>query len=355
MACSRDDMNLRHGDFAWSKGCNRATLDTAALSGKYISKIHGIVFAYVVITMTYPQLRYTLRQLRYFVVTAEVLSFTAASKVLHISQPSISTSLADLESSFGVQLFVRHHASGLSLTQSGHDLLGMARTLLKNAEDLHTSARELNVGLSGTVSLGCMLSLAPAMLPKMMAQFSLELPNVGFKTREVGQEALLQGLRDGSLDLALTYDLALIEDIEFTPLCELQPYVILPKLHKLARQPAVQMESLLDEPYILLDLPHSREYFASLFDSLGKRPTPAFLSSQPEVVRGMVANGLGYSLLNFPLRSMQTVDGAEFAIRPFAQPARPLQLGIARLTSLQPRKVVQRFAEFCATAVPQML
>lgn len=332
-----------------------ATLDTAVVSGKYISEIHGIVFAYVVITMTYPQLRYTLRQLRYFVVTAEVLSFTAASKVLHISQPSISTSLADLESSFGVQLFVRHHASGLSLTHAGRDLLGMARNLLKNAEDLHASARELNAGLSGTVALGCMLSLAPVMLPRMMAQFNLELPNVDFKTREVGQEELLQGLRDGSLDLALTYDLALIGEIEFTPLCELQPYAILPKLHRLARQPSVSMESLLDEPYILLDLPHSREYFASLFDPLGRWPTPTFHSSQPEVVRGMVANGLGYSILNFPLRSMQTVDGAEFAIRPFTEAARPLQLGIARLASVQPRKLVQRFADFCGSAVPKML
>ena len=82
---------------------------------------------------SYRQLHYTLRQLGYFVVTAEVLSFTAASKVLHISQPSISTALAELESSFGVQLFVRHHAAGLSLTQAGRDLLGLARSLLKSA------------------------------------------------------------------------------------------------------------------------------------------------------------------------------------------------------------------------------
>ena len=61
-------------------------------------------------------LRYSLRQLRYFVVTAEVLSFTAAARLLHISQPSISTAIAELEDSFGVQLFIRHHASGLSMT-----------------------------------------------------------------------------------------------------------------------------------------------------------------------------------------------------------------------------------------------
>ena len=103
-------------------------------------------------------LRYSLRQLRYFVVTAETLSFTAAAKRLHISQPSISTALADLESSFGVQLFIRHHASGLSLTQAGRDLLGQARNLLKIAEELQTSAKEMDGGMTGSIALGCLVS-----------------------------------------------------------------------------------------------------------------------------------------------------------------------------------------------------
>ena len=300
---------------------------------------------------SYRQVHFTLRQLGYFVVTAEVLSFTAASKVLHISQPSISTALAELESSFGVQLFVRHHAAGLSLTQAGRDLLGLARSLLKNAEELQTAAREMNSGLSGVITLGCLASLAPPVLPAIVASFIAEHANIEFDTREVGQEELLRGLRDGSLDLALTYNLALVDEIDFTPLVELPPYVILPKLHKLAQAKSVALASLLDEPYVMLDLPYSREYFASLFDTVGRRPVPAFHSSQPEVVRGMVANGLGYSILNFPLKSTRTVDGGEFAIRPFNEMLRPMTLGIARLASVQPRRVVQRFAQFCAERI----
>jgi DNA-binding transcriptional LysR family regulator len=304
--------------------------------------------------MAYSQLRYTLRHLRYFVVTAEALSFTAASRLLHISQPTISAAVSEMESSFGVQLFVRHHASGLSLTQSGRDLLGIARNLLKSAEDLQNTARELNAGVSGVVALGCMVSLAPPMLPRILARFISEHANVNFDTHEVSQEELLRGLRDGSLDLALTYDLALVDDIEFTPLIALAPYLILPKTHRLARMRKVSMASLLDEPYVMLDLPHSREYFSSLFDSLGRRPVPAFRSSQPEVVRGMVANGLGYSILNFPLKSHQTVDGSEFAIRPFKEELRPLTLGIARLASVRPRQVVQRFSQFCVDAIGEL-
>ena len=116
-------------------------------------------------------LRYSLRQLRYFVVTAEALSFTAAARRLHISQPSISTALADLEVSFGVQLFIRHHASGLSLTQAGRDLLGQARNLLKNAEELQMAAREMDGGMSGAITLGCLVSLAPPLMPRLISRF----------------------------------------------------------------------------------------------------------------------------------------------------------------------------------------
>lgn len=68
-------------------------------------------------------MRYTLRQLEYFIAAGEVGSITLASERLCISQPSISTAISHLEREFGVQLFVRHHAQGLSLTPAGHKIL----------------------------------------------------------------------------------------------------------------------------------------------------------------------------------------------------------------------------------------
>lgn len=292
-------------------------------------------------------LRYSLRQLRYFVVTAEMLSFTGAAKKLHISQPSISTSLADLEESFGVQLFIRHHASGLSLTQAGRDLLGQARNLLKIAEELQVAAKEMDGGMTGSIALGCLVSLAPPLMPGLISRFAAEHAGISFRTVEAHQDSLLHGLHDGSLDIVLTYSLDLTEDIAFTPLVSLPPYVILPATHRLARARKVSLEDLLSEPYVMLDLPHSREYFAGLFDAVGSRPAPAFRSSQPEVVRGMVANGLGYSILNFPLKSTRTVDGAEFVVKRFKENVKATTLGIAQAKTMKPRQVVSRFAAFC--------
>jgi len=299
-------------------------------------------------------LRYSLRQLRYFVVTAEVLSFTAAAKRLHISQPSISTALADLEVSFGVQLFIRHHASGLSLTQAGRDLLGQARNLLKTAEELQMAAKEMDGGMTGAIALGCLASLAPPLMPGLISRFTEEHAGISFRTVEAHQDGLLRGLHDGSLDIVLTYSLDLSEDIAFTPLLSLPPYAILPRTHRLARARKVSLADLLPEPYVMLDLPHSREYFAALFDAVGNRPVPAFRSSQPEVVRGMVANGLGYSLLNFPLKSNRTVDGEEFVVKRFKDNVNATMLGIAQSRTMKPRRVVQRFASFCENYIRRL-
>lgn len=293
------------------------------------------------------QLRYSLRQLRYFVAAAETLSFTAAAKELHISQPSISTALADLEACIKVQLFIRHHASGLSLTQAGREMLGKARTLLKNAEEFQTVVQDIDAGVSGSIALGCITSLAPPLLPGLISRFTKTHTGINFHIHEAPQDDLFAHLYDGSLDLALTYSIELNDTIEFQPLLTLPPYVILPKCHPLTRSRTVSLADLRGVPYVMLDLPHSRDYFSHLFDTLGERPAPIFQSAQPEVVRGLVANGLGYSILNFPLQSTRTVDGAEFVVRRFSDKVAATTLGIAQAAGMKPRRAVQHFAEFC--------
>jgi DNA-binding transcriptional LysR family regulator len=191
-------------------------------------------------------------------------------------------------------------------------------------------------------------------MPRLISRFASEHAGISFRTVEAHQDGLLRGLHDGSLDIVLTYSLDLTEDIAFTPLLSLPPYVILPTSHRLARARKVSLADLLHEPYVMLDLPHSREYFAALFDAVGSRPVPAFRSSQPEVVRGMVANGLGYSMLNFPLKSNRTVDGEDFVVKRFKDNVNATTLGIAQSRTMRPRQVVQRFASYCETYIRRL-
>jgi hypothetical protein len=68
----------------------------------------------------------------------------------------------------------------------------------------------------------------------------------------------------------------------------------------------------------------------------------------------MVANGLGFSILNFPLQSSRTVDGEDFVIKQFSGYVSETTLGVVQLSSVRTRLVVQRFIEFCVDDVSQL-
>src|ERR1700748_1682568 len=111
---------------------------------------------------------YTLRQLQYFVAAAEAGTVTQAAEAMHLSQSAMSTALADLEKAFQVQLLVRHHARGISLTPAGRELLVQAADLLGAAQGLGSS-------LTGTVQLGCFSVPAPYVLPELLAAAAEQL------------------------------------------------------------------------------------------------------------------------------------------------------------------------------------
>ncbi|HCT05746.1 MAG TPA: LysR family transcriptional regulator, partial [Pseudomonas sp.] len=104
---------------------------------------------------------YNLRQLRYFVTTAECGSVAEASRKLYIAQPSVSTAIKQLEDSFGVQLFIRHHAQGVSLTPSGARFYRKALELLRVAHEFEQNALADNDVVAGQIDIGCFETVAP--------------------------------------------------------------------------------------------------------------------------------------------------------------------------------------------------
>ncbi len=178
--------------------------------------------------------RFTLRQLEYFVAVAEAGTVTAAAERVHLSQSAMSTALADLERVLGVQLLVRHHARGVTLTASGDALLFSARELLRQADDLDASADALGHSLVGRLRLGCFAILAPYVLPALLAAVEEELPGLEVEPVEEPLDGIQTGLLEGRFELALTYDLALAEGIETRALRQIRPYALLASSHPLS-------------------------------------------------------------------------------------------------------------------------
>lgn len=296
-------------------------------------------------------MRFTLRQLEYFVAACEAGSVTEAAQRIPVSQSAVSAAIAQLESALGAQLLIRHHAQGISPTPAGHRFLVRARALLREAGELERFAAELTDDLSGTLDLGCIVTLAPLVTPRLCHEFTDRHPAVTIELVEAGPERLLERLRAGAIALALTYDLDLAPDIDFEGLLPLAPHALLAEGHPLAAGPAVGLEQLADETMLLLDLPHSRDYFRSLFAARGLRPRIGQRSAQPEVLRALVANGYGYTIVNARPRADQALDGGRLATVPILDDVRPMVMGLAAPASTRDTRLVAAFREHCRARI----
>ncbi|WP_327077773.1 FUSC family protein [Paracoccus sp. SMMA_5] len=239
-------------------------------------------------------LRDTLRQLEYFVAVGETGSIAAASQQVNVSSPSISAGISQLEEELGVKLFVRYHAQGLTPTLA-------VRKLLDHAQ---------------------------IMLPGLRRSFIEDYAEVRISQVEADQAELFGLLRQARIDLALTYDLDLPTDLRFFPILELPPLVAMGESHPLAQLAEVSIEQLAPLPMVLLDLPFSADYFLSFFVKQGLRANIAERTRDMSVMRSLVANGFGYSIVNVrPLRDIAP-DGRPMRFVPLAGQPRPMRLGV---------------------------
>lgn len=294
---------------------------------------------------------FTLKHLAYLVAAAEEGSVTGAARRLNVSQPSISAAIAQLEDRFGLTLFVRHHAQGLWTTPAGRRLVVEARSLLAHAEELRQGALGLGEKLAGELQVGCFVTFAPLVMPGLLRTFGERHPDIRVRLHEEHLQGLVDGLRDGRFDCALTYDLSLGPDLEFQELGEVPLHALLPDGHRLAGEATVSLGDLAAEPLILLGLPQSREYFLSIFYSQRLEPRIAHETPSFEMVRGLVANGYGCSIMHSRPPSDLALDGRRLAYRPIREAVRPTRLGLARLARARSTQMAAAFAAFCTESL----
>ena len=272
-------------------------------------------------------LRFTLRQLEYFVTVGELGSIAQASEQVNVSSPSISAAISQLEEEFGLPLFVRKHAHGLSLTQAGRQFLVQARKVLAEAKSLSRLAGSISGSVQGPLNVGCLLTFAQVLLPAIRREFQATYVDVQVSQVECDQQTLIEKLRRADIDVAISYDLEVPSDLEFIPLRLLPLYVLVAADHHLAKAKSVTVETLVDYPMVLLDLPISRAYFLSAFENAGVIPNIVERTRDMAVMRSLVANGFGFSLANIRPHSDLSPDGRALSFIPLEGTLRPLRLG----------------------------
>lgn len=296
-------------------------------------------------------LRFSLRQLEYLVAVGECGSIAMASEKVNVSSPSISAAISQLEQEFGLPLFVRKHAHGLSLTQGGKQFVEQARVVLAQAARLNDLANLITGKVRGPLNVGCLLTFAQIVLPNLRRSFVDAYPEVAFHQFERNQTEIFEGLRSAAYDVALTYDLNIPPDLEFVGLVSLPPYAVMHDTHDLVHLESVSPAELADYPMILLDLPMSAEYFLSFFTQIGVRPKIVERTRDMAVMRSLVANGFGYSIANIRPDTDRAPDGRKLRYVPLTGPLRPMRMGLALSEGARASLTINAFIAHCQARI----
>ncbi|WP_296058344.1 LysR family transcriptional regulator [uncultured Amphritea sp.] len=237
----------------------------------------------------------TLKQLRAFVAVARTQSFTEACVQVHLSQPALSIAIKNLEEEVGGALFSRT-TRAIALTPEGEEFYPVAQKILQDCE---TALDDLNQRFAlnrGRVVLAAMPSFASSLLPGIISQYRALYPNVSVTVNDVIAEDVVDMVRNGQVEVGITFDPGRSEDLAFTPLFDDRFVAVVHPDHPLTALTHVSWQALLKNDFIALQRPSSiRLLIEAKLRQLGMLVSPEFETHQLATIGRMVATDLGVS------------------------------------------------------------
>ena len=288
----------------------------------------------------------SLRQLRYLVALSERFNFRAAAEDCFVTQSTLSAGIKELESQLGVEL-VERSTRTMRLTGIGAEVVQRARGLLAQAADLVDVARDAHEPLSGSLRLGVIPTIAPFMLPGLLAGLRADYPRLKLYLREDQTARVLERLHSGDLDvglIALPYDTG---ELLAHELFKDEFWFVSRADDPHARSAEVAVRSLRGSQILLLEEGHClREHAIAACGTRVANPESMIEATSLHTLIQMVEGGLGVTLLPEMTLKAGILNGTSLVARPFSTevPARSIAL-VARPTSAH-RRDFELLAEF---------
>lgn len=284
--------------------------------------------------------RVQLRELRYFVHVAELKSFTRASVHLRIAQPALSRQIQKLEQDLETQLLTRT-GQGLELTDAGALLLERAKGILRQMSRACEDVRSQAGSVSGTLTLGVPPAAGEYLVPPVVEAVGRTHPDLRLNIIEGFSGFLYERLVRQELNLALLHNPVPHRDVDVHPLLVEQMYLIGPARAKGEVVPAPEVDSLADIPLILPGRPHSlrllvEKTYVDHDISFNLRHEIDGLN----ILRALVANGQGYTLLTYGSVHRQVLQDRLTAKR-LESPEISWSLALASLADQRKSRIVR--------------
>ncbi|HEX4860814.1 MAG TPA: hydrogen peroxide-inducible genes activator [Rhizomicrobium sp.] len=262
----------------------------------------------------------TLRQLRYLKLLVDHGSFSKAAEAAHVTQPTLSAGIQELERILGCPLVDRNR-SGVILTASGEEVVARAGGILAQTEELVNEAQSAGVPLGGRFRLGVIPTIAPFLLPAALPRLRKAYPKLRLFLREDQTHRLLAEVRSGGLDaalVALPYD---TQGLEWAHVIDDELVAALPADHPLCKAERVAPGRLEREALILLEDGHCLRDHALMACGLTAprfERDEGFAATSLATVVQMVGSGLGVSFLPAMAVDAGLAGAAQITVRPLA-------------------------------------
>jgi DNA-binding transcriptional LysR family regulator len=271
-----------------------------------------------------------LRHLRYFVAVAEELNFTRAAARLHVSLPPLSRQIRDLERELGLELLVRSTRS-VRLTEAGQMFQLEAAAILQRTNEAVESIRALTQSQHGRVRLGYAASPTIEILPRALQRFHKVKPHARVELHDMSTQAMLRGLRERTLDVALIVSLGLPEFAGLT-VEEIATYpirVAMHSKHRFTHLRRVRLRDIANESLVTF----SRDGYPEAHQGLAKILAPytrspkivAEYDTSVSLIAGVEA-GRGIALL---FETAGRLAGGRLVLRPLEPEPPPLPISVA--------------------------
>ncbi|WP_282173918.1 LysR family transcriptional regulator [Cytobacillus firmus] len=238
-----------------------------------------------------------LRQLRYFTTVVQEKNFSKAAGILHISQPSLSSSIMKLENEIGIQLLERNTRS-LTLTESGEMFYTRAMDLIKRHEYMLKDLEEIRQTGSGMISIG-LIESSKYWIPKTIKQFKERYPNIEMHFKELlGHKQVIESLSNYDVHITITNQLIHNNEIEVIPIYIEKLLLVMHKDDKLNELVSISLKDLTEHDFIISTAGfQTRDDVLNAFHHENLTPNIKYEIERLETACSLVEHGLGIAIL----------------------------------------------------------
>ena len=238
----------------------------------------------------------TIRHLKVFTAVADTGGMSAAAKRLHVSQPTVSQAIAELEKYYGVKLFERF-SQKLYLTKEGELMLSFSRHILDSVEQREEAVNQAAV--SQTLRIGCSVTVGTCLINDIMDAVQRKMPELSCSVVVANSSDIEKAILCNEVDMGLVEGILKSDELMISPVCEDELVVVCSRNHPLAGYKQITLEMLDGQSYISRESGSAeRNQFEKLFEEHGIRLVRTFCSTNTEAIKNAVICGRGIAVLS---------------------------------------------------------